>query len=407
MYRFSVYSLAYSVAALVAFSAAILAWRRRDKPAAGYLVTALAAMVWWAVAIVFESAATSVSGKLRWSQIAYIGTTTVPLAYLALAAAYTRRHAWLRPPAMALLALPPLTTTLIAFTNPSHGLLWRDIVIQPDTNLAIYDHGPWFAVSVAQAYLYLGLGASLFLRHLDQVGANRRQVYAFLLAAGLPLLANMLYVSPLNPVPGLDWTVLGFVVSGVIMTWAMFRLRLLEILPVARAQIVEMLDAAILVIDQDDRILDANPALAHLAGAPAASLLGRDAKGTLAAAPDLLAWLARADTGVTEAVWQTALGPRRIEAHVATMPETTDGQGTRLLILHDRTALAQARQEVEQLEELLPICAGCKRIRDDQGYWLAVEAYLESHRGIAFTHGLCPDCLEKLYPREEGGEASE
>jgi AmiR/NasT family two-component response regulator len=65
-------------------------------------------------------------------------------------------------------------------------------------------------------------------------------------------------------------------------------------------------------------------------------------------------------------------------------------------------ALAQARI----LRGLLPICASCKQIRDDQGYWYKVEDYLESHSEAEFTHGLCPDCSRRLYPQlyEEGQE---
>ena len=53
---------------------------------------------------------------------------------------------------------------------------------------------------------------------------------------------------------------------------------------------------------------------------------------------------------------------------------------------------------VKLLSGLLPICAGCKKIRDDQGYWEQVEAYIQSHSEATFTHGLCPDCIRKLYP---------
>jgi len=49
----------------------------------------------------------------------------------------------------------------------------------------------------------------------------------------------------------------------------------------------------------------------------------------------------------------------------------------------------------------MPICAGCKRIRDDKGYWHQVEAYISDHSEAAFSHGLCAECLAKLYPEEE------
>ena len=60
--------------------------------------------------------------------------------------------------------------------------------------------------------------------------------------------------------------------------------------------------------------------------------------------------------------------------------------------------LEQALKEVKTISGLLPICSNCKKIRDDQGYWQQVERYVEVHSDVTFTHGLCPDCIESLYP---------
>jgi len=68
------------------------------------------------------------------------------------------------------------------------------------------------------------------------------------------------------------------------------------------------------------------------------------------------------------------------------------------LILRLQDALAH----VKTLSGLLPICANCKRIRDDQGYWRNVEAYVRDHSEAEFTHGLCPECARKLYPEYAG-----
>ena len=62
--------------------------------------------------------------------------------------------------------------------------------------------------------------------------------------------------------------------------------------------------------------------------------------------------------------------------------------------------MAEALEKVKTLHELLPICAWCKRIRDDQGYWNQVEAYIHQHTGADFTHGICPECLEKQRPKK-------
>ena len=61
--------------------------------------------------------------------------------------------------------------------------------------------------------------------------------------------------------------------------------------------------------------------------------------------------------------------------------------------------MAAALEKVKTLQGLLPICAWCKRIRDDKGYWSQVEAYIHAHTGADFTHGICPDCYEKQRPK--------
>jgi len=60
--------------------------------------------------------------------------------------------------------------------------------------------------------------------------------------------------------------------------------------------------------------------------------------------------------------------------------------------------LEQALGEVKQLSGLLPICASCKRIRDDKGYWNQIESYIREHSDAEFSHSICPECQEKLYP---------
>lgn len=59
--------------------------------------------------------------------------------------------------------------------------------------------------------------------------------------------------------------------------------------------------------------------------------------------------------------------------------------------------LQSALANVKTLRKLLPICAGCKKIRDDEGYWQSVEGYMLQHADIRFSHGLCPDCLRECH----------
>jgi CheY-like chemotaxis protein len=61
--------------------------------------------------------------------------------------------------------------------------------------------------------------------------------------------------------------------------------------------------------------------------------------------------------------------------------------------------LKEALENVKTLSGLLPICASCKDIRTDEGYWIKVESYFKSRSDLNFTHGICPGCLKKLYPK--------
>ena len=69
--------------------------------------------------------------------------------------------------------------------------------------------------------------------------------------------------------------------------------------------------------------------------------------------------------------------------------------------------LEAALDQVKLLQGFLPICASCKQIRDDQGYWNQLETYLSHHADVVFSHCLCPECARRLYgdlfTAEKGG----
>ena len=75
-------------------------------------------------------------------------------------------------------------------------------------------------------------------------------------------------------------------------------------------------------------------------------------------------------------------------------------QTTRELTI-EKENLQKALEEIKTLKGIIPICANCKKIRDDKGYWNQLETYLESHSDALFSHGICPECKNKLYGKEK------
>ncbi len=76
---------------------------------------------------------------------------------------------------------------------------------------------------------------------------------------------------------------------------------------------------------------------------------------------------------------------------------TYKGQRVRVAVVRDLRELKEAQEEILTLQGILPICASCKKIRDDQGYWNKLEEYIQKHSDALFSHGLCHDCAEQLY----------
>ena len=78
--------------------------------------------------------------------------------------------------------------------------------------------------------------------------------------------------------------------------------------------------------------------------------------------------------------------------------ERKKAEAERERLIHE---LENALHQVKTLRGLLPICAGCKKIRDDKNHWHSVESYIMDHSQAEFSHGLCPDCLKKYFPKTD------
>ena len=164
----------------------------------------------------------------------------------------------------------------------------------------------------------------------------------------------------------------------------------------------------------DGTILAVNLTGARLVGIERARLLNRRFGLLVSEAdrPAFNALLAKTIAGMDRQVCEVALlkpetaplfvhveavvseGRRECRAVVLDVTDRRQTEADRDQLIRE---LQQALASVKSLSGLLPICASCKRIRDDQGYWKQVEAYISSHSEATFTHGVCPDCSRKIF----------
>jgi len=114
--------------------------------------------------------------------------------------------------------------------------------------------------------------------------------------------------------------------------------------------------------------------------------------------------------GQTKAVHKHVYAGKTIFEQVVASPILDDHGEVDLIVeeFNDITELIQSKEiadhlkkDIKTLQGLLPICANCKKIRDDEGYWSQLESYFSNHLDVHFSHGLCEECTEELYGEEE------
>jgi PAS domain-containing protein len=398
------FSLVYLLAAVIALAAAAVIWPRRDAPGGAPLALMLTAAAFWAVCDAIELYLPSVAGKRLVSQFQYIGVISAAPFLFHAAMELAGLAARLTPRLLALVWGIPLASLAMAWTSQWHGLLWTNIRLpQGDLPFSIYEYGWWFWVLTAQHYLLM-IAASLIL--LSAIRRVRRQfrtgMIAVLVAVILPWVGNAAYNAKLGPWPGLNWLTLSLGVSGSILVWVVLREGLLDLLPRAREALVDKMTDAVLVLDHEGQVLFANNTTQTLS-IDAASLAKGLGLKTLHDAPAQWRAEAQVESGGTTRWFDVHVDPvrdrwgaisgRLLVAREVTLQKALEDERERLI-----DELQVALKKVTQLEGLLPICANCRKVRDDGGYWGNVEEYFESRAPVEFTHAICPDCMPKLYP---------
>ena len=178
--------------------------------------------------------------------------------------------------------------------------------------------------------------------------------------------------------------------------------------------VLDTIQSGIVVIDPESHVIvGVNAAAGKMIGAPMEHILGSvcheyicpDQKGqcpitdceqTLENAERVLLTAHGEKVPILKTVVSVTLAGREhlLESFLDITARKRAEEERERLIKELQVALA----EVKKLGGLLPICASCKSIRDDQGYWQQIEAYIQDHSEAEFSHSVCPKCAKKLYP---------
>jgi PAS domain S-box-containing protein len=231
------------------------------------LSLALLTVSMWLAAYSLGLISIDLETKLLWAKIEYIGITLMPLCLVSFAIFYARLQKWQQPKILALLAIIPLVTLVLAWTNESHELIWRNVSITPGGPLTflVKSYGAWFWIY--GSYTYLLLAASSFLLVRKALATSQKKLAVAVIAGVLtPWISNILYVLQVRPESGLDLTPYAFAFTALMLLLIIFRYKLLDILPIARSAVIDYMNDGLIILDEHDQILDLNPVAQRILG---------------------------------------------------------------------------------------------------------------------------------------------
>ncbi len=340
----NLYSLALLVSASAGAMIARIVWRRRTVPGAKALMLLALALMVWALTYAAHWAVVDPSARRFWLDATYLGVVVAPSMLLAFVLQFTNRSHWLTRRNIALLAIEPIVTMVLLWTDSWHGGFFAGL--RSSTADAILNGGLGFWLNAIYSYSLLLIANLLLLQAFVRAPRlYRGQTGTILLGALLSTAASFLSVTNLSPFPNLDLTPFVFTLTGLIFAYGILHYRLLDIVPVARYALVESMSDGVLVLDAQDRIVDINPAAQQLLGLESTPI-GQPAGEALPMWPNLAA--RHGDASSAQKVLLQPEAPRYLELQMTPLYDPRRNLTGRLITLRNITERHRAEEQLHQ-----------------------------------------------------------
>ncbi len=341
-------------------TALIVATTRRHKPTwkTGLVLLLACAEITFAHAM--QAISSDFSNRVFWYKMTQLGFTISPAAFLCLAIRYSEPERGLRLRTLILLSVFPLTTNILIFTDEFHGLMWNPaktaVIVNTMAFLSVADAGVWYWIFVIYSYFVMILGCVIIIRlFIRSQGVYSRQAIGVLTAAILALLGCTLDILRVSPLPPFAGSALGLAIGTISVALVLSPLRRNDVLSVSRGTIISSISDGIIVVDEDNRIVELNPAAERFLRKPASRAIGQplqyiapEFKSSLTQAMDESKEITVAHEGAfyTFGLRVSAIQDwrGRTISRVIVMRDVTEYKRTEAKLLRSESNLAEAQQ---------------------------------------------------------------
>ena len=325
----------------------------------------------------------------------YVGIAGTPVAFFSFALIYAGRSRWVGRPVIVGLSLFPALTVPVVATTRLHGSFYGSYArttVDTISVLSVETVGPWYWLFAFYSWTLVAIGSGVLVYTvIRRSRLYRLQSLILLPAIGISWTTNVLYAVWNWPHPALDPTPIGFSLTSLLLGVGLFSTQLIEVSPVARSLVFDVIEDAVIIVDRVGRVIDVNGAARPLLSDP------RPVGSELTAV--LVADLARqVETGsdVVELADEPApryyryreLSTSEMEVRVLAFTEITD-------LKESQRAAEQAHDQLRQIVDLVPDPLYVKNVDDE---------VLLSNEANAELHGLAPTEMEGRTEKEIASE---
>jgi PAS domain S-box-containing protein len=336
------------VSGLISVSLGLFAFlRRRKAKGAMFFILSMLVVTLWSLPNALEMAATDLPTKMFWANMQYFAYCYSPVTLLALCMEFTGYDKWIKSKRILWLAALPTIIILLVWTDNLHGLVRNHIYLDQSGAFSVIAKDYGFAFYIHALYSH-GLNLTAMILLIRAVffknSVYRKQAIALLFGVSLIVVPNIFYIAGYSPFE-FDLTPVFFGPGGFIMLWGIFRYKMFDLVPLARATVIETMDAGVFVLDLQNRILDMNPAFRKIVNLADPKYASRRVEDICSSIPKLSA--ACTDRSVSQAEFSinTYPGIKTYEVLLSPLTDPKKKLIGRLAVIYEITEKKRVQQE--------------------------------------------------------------
>jgi PAS domain S-box-containing protein len=339
------------------------AFNYRMTPFSKYFILIMLSMSLWSVNYAFEVGFVDIELKYLFARLQYLGIAFVPVLWFLFATEYSGICKQFARKYERVFFLLPFLTILLMLTNSLHKLYFENYYLDTSGSfpLLVFEHGPFFWVFYAYSFILIVIGVFFFFTQFVLLATPyKTQAAVALTAACIPLLGNILYLKHIGPFKSVDPTPFLFTITGLIFFWGIMQHKFLNIIPIARENVIESMSDGYIVVDLKNSIVDINKSALELAGKTRKEVIGRNLSELFGKEVELFLDDTHEGNFGKEISLKSGLETKFF--NISTSPLTTgDNAEGKLVMIHDITEIYRYQEALEQANKKINLMSNITR----------------------------------------------